>query len=48
VASVHPDEAVPSKVVAAESKGGEAAENAPAFRYRLAECEDSNNPDDVK
>lgn len=48
VAFVHPDEVVPDKVVVAEPKSGEIAGGAPAYRYRLSVCENSNNPDGIK
>ncbi len=48
VAFAHPDEAVPDKVIVAERKAAPIPEGAPAYRYRLAECENSINPDNVK
>ena len=48
VAFIHPDEMMPDKVVVAEPKGGEIAEGAPVYSYRLSACENSNNPDGIK
>ncbi len=48
VAFVHPDEPVPNKVIIAEPRTGDIRGGAPAFNYRLARCENSNNPDGIE
>lgn len=47
VAFVHPDEVIPDKVIVAEPRNGDIVDRAQAFNYRLARCENSNNPHKV-
>jgi hypothetical protein len=48
VSPVSPDEVIPNKVVVAEFKQQNIANSGLGFTYRLASCENSNNPDRVE